>query len=70
MLMILNACSLDEIKDSENYVDIIKENFGNLSGDFYKYNYLEKERREFLSTSGLYQQINQSLKRQKNEKAK
>lgn len=52
MLMILNACSLDEIKDSENYVDIIKENFGNLGGSFYKYNYLEKER--VLYCDGLY----------------
>lgn len=52
MLMILKACSLDEIKDSENYVDIIKENFGNLGGDFYKYNYLEKER--IFYCDGLY----------------
>lgn len=52
MLMILKACSLEEIEDSENYVEIIKENFGNLGGDFYKYNYLEKE--HILYCDGLY----------------
>ena len=55
MLMILKACSLEEIEDSENYVEIIKENFGNLGGDFYKYNYLEKER--ILYCDGLYSVI-------------